>query len=471
MAKLMRCQYCGTLQDEPSGAKTCVRCGGELAFEAAPPPDERESYLQVQMELDQVMAPAGQNVERHLLVTLRAPQKVPAAQAATTGARRPPMHFCAVLDVSGSMQGPKIEQAKDAVRQAVARLHDGDYLSLVTFSNEVHSVLEPSRLDDGVRQTVRSALQEIAAGGRTALCGGLEMGIAKAAAMRQDTNLVLLLSDGQANVGETDLEKVGYRAYEARQQGMIVSTLGVGADYNEALMVEIATQGGGRFYHVQSADQISAYLTGELGEVAALAARRTEIRLTLPANTVVMPLSAAYPASQDGTEATLKIGDIPCDTELEIPVRITLSGKRAGTRLSIEGIVTYDSPAGNHLKATLNRVTVRFVEGPAFSLRDGVVAPVAERVLGYIKAANVLEVSRAMAKSPAAGMERRKAGLGQLRAYASLLGDERAVAEAEESEADFQMYAASPQMAKMGVAAAYSVTRSAKKFDKKKPAS
>jgi Ca-activated chloride channel family protein len=284
--------------------------------------------------------------------------------------------------------------------------------------------------------------------------------------VRQDTNLVLLLSDGQANVGETNIEKVGYRAYEGRQKGIIVSTLGVGLDYNEALMVEIATQGGGRFYHIERPDQIGLYLSGELGEVAALAARETQMHLTIPAGAIVMPLSAAYPTKQDGAQATITVGDVPCDTELEIPVRIALAGQQPGGKLSFEGYVTYRSPAGNQLKSSLNRVTVRFVEGPAFQLRAGVVPPVAERVLEHIKAANVLSVARAMAKGPDEGQKQREAGLSRLRAYASLLGDERAVAEAEESQLQFRSFAAAPQMAKVGIAAAFARQRGAKKFDK-----
>jgi Ca-activated chloride channel family protein len=462
----MRCLYCGTLQDEPAGAKTCVRCGGELSFVSEPPPDERGSYLQVQMELDQVMAPAGQNVERHLLITLRAPAQVPANETAPTTAGRPPLSFTAVLDVSGSMQGDKIARAKDAVHQAVSRLHDGDSLAVVAFSNEIRTVLPPTPVDDHIRQVVQSALQEINAGGMTALCGGLEEGLKHASAVRQETNLVLLLSDGQANVGETDIEKVGCRAYEGRQKGIIVSTLGVGLDYNEALMVEVATQGGGRFYHVQRADQIGAYLAGELGEVAALAARETQMHLTIPAGAIVMPLSAAYPTQQHGAQATITVGDVPCDTELEIPVRLALAGQQPGGKLSFEGYVTYRSPAGSQLKSSLNRVTVRFVEGPAFELRAGVVPPVAERVLEHIKAANVLSVARAMAKSPAEGQKQREAGLCRLRAYASLLGDERAAAEAEESQMQFRDFAAAPQMAKAGIAAAFARQRGAKKFDK-----
>ena len=61
MPRLMRCRYCGLLQDEPRGVKACVRCGGELAFEQPPP---ARTYVKAQMELDQISAPAGQITDR-----------------------------------------------------------------------------------------------------------------------------------------------------------------------------------------------------------------------------------------------------------------------------------------------------------------------------------------------------------------------------------------------------------------------
>ena len=469
MPRLMRCQYCGLLQDEPTGVKTCARCGGEMAFEVEPPPDERASYVRAQMELDQVTAPGGRNVDRYLLVTIQTPEQVPPEEAAPTETGRQPLSFTAVLDVSGSMRGQKLAQAKDAVRQALRRLHDGDVFSLVTFSNRVACAFEPAEVSDHTRRVVESALQEIDAGGRTALCRGLEKGLDKVVARKQGTNLVLLLSDGQANVGETDVEAVGQRGYEARERGIIVSTLGVGADYNEALMVEIATQGGGRFYHVLDAAQIGAYVAGELGEVASLAARDAMIHLTVPPGAVLFPLSSAYLlAQQAGGEATISVGDIPSDIELEVPIRLTLPAQPAPSKLSVVGALAYHSPAGNQLSARLNRVTVRFVAPAAFGKREGIVVPVAERVLGQMRAANVLGVSRAMAKSPAEARRRAGVELAALREYAALLGEERGVEEAQAMEAEFAQLQAAPAMAKMAVSRAFAQQRSARKFGKDK---
>lgn len=459
MSNVMRCPFCGLLQDEPKGVKSCSRCGGPLEFEVRPP---KATYVQVQMELDQVAAPANINVERYLLVTVRTPKEVPPEEAAPTETGRPPVNFAAVLDVSGSMQGDKIAQAKAAVQQAVQYLRAGDIFSLVTFAQEVGCPFEPARVDAKTYDAVKKALGKVSAGGMTALCGGLEAGIEKAAARRQDTNLVLLLSDGQANVGETDLEQIGYRAYQARQQGQIVSSLGIGLDYNEALMAEIATQGGGRFYHVTSARQIPAYLAGELGEVAMLAARDVKLRLHVPDGATLLPLSAAFPVQQAAGEAVVSVGDMPCDTELEIPLRLALLAQSADTKLSVEGTLTFRSPAGHEIEVAVNRVTMRFVAQGAFQMREGVVLPVAERVFAQMKPASVLGVARTLATRPQDAGRQAESILSRLRAYAELLGEGRAEKEMGEVEEQFDSLTASPAASKQTTSAAFMRIRARK---------
>lgn len=460
MPQLMRCLYCGALQDEPAGAKTCLQCGGELVFEQPPPPGTQGSYIQAQLELDQVSAPSGKNFERHLLVTLRSPAQIPDQYAASTSSGRPAMAFTAVLDISGSMSGDKIIHAREAVRQAVRSLRTGDVFSLVTFSSDVRTILEPSPLDANLTKRVESLLAEIFPTGMTALDGGLQTGIEKGLHAAQASNLVLLLSDGQANVGETDLEKIGARAAQARSKGLTVSSLGVGSDYNEALLSEIASQGGGRFYHVQHSAHIASFLTGELGEMSGLAARELRIHLELPAGAVVQTLSAAYPVSQDGARAGILVGDIPADLEMEIPIRLLLTSQKDGQRLGIRGSVDYQSPGGSYLTTALNPVTLRIVASGQFHLRDGVAAPVVERVLAQLKASAVLTTARAMSTTPAAAMQTQQSRRTHLQAYAQLLGEERAEKEAAELDRSYQAMASpAAPAAKQTVAAAHAFVR------------
>ncbi len=466
MSELMRCLFCGLLQDEPKGVKDCQRCGGELIFEKQPPAGKDAAYIQVQMELDQVVAPAGVNTERYLLLTIRTPLQVPTEEAAPPGKPRPPLNFAAVLDVSGSMGGQKISQAKEAVRQAVRFLHPEDIFSLVTFSDNVACPFEPVHVESHIITAVESALHEIAAGGMTALAGGLELGLKNALHHKQDSNLALLLSDGQANVGETDLEKVGQMASRARKKGLLVSTLGVGLDYNEALMTEIATQGGGRFYHITDPNKIPAFVAGELGEVASLAARDTKLHLSIPTGATLVPLSAAYPVEQHGDQAIVTIGDIPCETELEIPLRLVLLSQKDAARLSVDGTLAFHSPAGNKHSLPVNRVTVRFMDQKAFQLRQGLVQPVAEKVFVQLKAASVLGVARTRSRKPADAEKVIHTAIQSLHQYADLLGEERAEQETRVAMEDFAVYAASPASAKHAVADAYRTQRSSKDFNK-----
>jgi len=460
----MRCYYCGLLQDEPKGVKECQRCGGELSYETVTG-TTTNSYLHAQLELDQVQAPAGLNVDRYLLATLQTPPEVPSSEAVANLSGRPPLNFAIVLDISGSMQGPKLDYAKSAVKQSLHYLQEGDILSMVTFSSDVRCVVEPVSVEANTRKRVESLLGEILSTGMTALDGGLEMGIVKAQKKMLDNNLVLILSDGQANVGETDLEKIGLRANKGRQKGLVVSSIGIGSDYNEALMAEIANQGGGRFYHLLDAQQIPAYLTGELGEAANVAARKTVLSINLPQGAALIPLSNAYPAEQSNDVVRVSIGDIPADLELEIPLRLTVFAQGEGKRLSVDGEVSYLSPAGNRLSTSLNRVTIRFVSATGFELRQGVAAPVVEKVIHHRQAAYVLGISRTATRSMEDAQKQSVQEAQSLREYASLLGEEEEERMDRDLNDKLNILASSPLQAKARVSDAHSFIRGSRKFD------
>lgn len=460
MTRLMRCLFCGLLQDEPAGVKQCQRCGGELVFESDPEPQENESYLQAQMELDQVNAPPGQMVDRHLLVTIRTPEKVPEAHLAKTESGRQSMSFNVILDVSGSMRGMKIENTKQALRMAAKLLRDGDQIAMSVFSDKPHLILSPSRYDAATKKKFESVVDEIQTGGMTALFAGLSLGLEQAQEIRSDNNLTLLLSDGQANVGETDLEIIGSLARDGADRGLIVSTLGVGMDYNEALMTEIATQGKGRFYHVQSPGEIAQTMTEELGEAADLAARDVKVHITIPKGGALIPLSPSYQCEIIDGEAVVSIGDIPIDLEVEIPLRLTLFSGKEGDRLSVDGEISYKAPSDSSLKTKLNRVTVRFVDEKQYHKTLGVVKPVAERVARQMHAKQVLNFSRAFDMRDAKQIREVEQERNRLREYIKMLDVDVQEELSEEMDRDlFSIRSGSP-MSKDAVYNAYQTQRS-----------
>jgi hypothetical protein len=227
-------------------------------------------------------------------------------------------------------------------------------------------------------------------------------------------------------------------------------------------MAEIATQGGGRFYHVSDAAQIPAYLAGELGEVAMLAARDVTLHLELPGGATLSSLSAAYPVRQSGNQAEISVGDIPADTQLEIVLRLALVAQAPGKRLSVHGDLTFRSPAGHDLRVPVNRVTVRFMEQKAFAPRQSVIMPVAERVFTQMKATSILGISRLRAARPGQEQAESEKILESLASYAEMLGKDRSEFEMRQVRDSVAAFAASPAAAKAGIAAAFRSVRGTK---------
>ena len=262
---------------------------------------------------------------------------------------------------------------------------------------------------------------------------------------------------------ETDLEAIGQKALDARRRGITTSTLGVGADYNEALMVEIANQGGGRFYHVLKSHQIAAFISGELGEISELAARNAVLNLALPGGTGLEPFAASYAVK---SQSEVSLGDIPIDTELEVVVRLPLPPQPADSRLRIEGSLSYRSPAGHELTTPLNAVTLRYTSPDAFERREGAVLPVVERVLDQMQARGVLDAVRTDAiMGTAAGSAKRRLDVESIRSYASLLGDKAAEKWSGNQAAIYRAMAADVVASKVAAQGAHRRQRSTKHFD------
>jgi Ca-activated chloride channel homolog len=460
MKSLMRCLFCGLLQDEPLGVKTCQRCGGELAFEEPSAQDKQVSYLSAQMELDQINAPAGQTVDRHLLISIRTPKKVPEEHLAKTESGRPPLSFNVILDVSGSMHGGKIENTKKALRMAAHLLREGDRIAMTVFSGNAKTIMKPTPFNEKSRKIFESVVNELRPGGGTALFSGLDLGLQQAKQMQSENNLTLLLSDGQANIGETDLEMIGFLAKKGAENNMIVSTLGVGMDYNEALMTEIATQGKGRFYHVQSPDEIASFITGELGEAADLAARDVKIHIQLPKGAALIPLSAAYHCEIKNDEAIISVGDISVDLEVEIPLRLTLFPGKENDRLAFEGKISHLTPSDSKLTKVLNRVTVRFIKQKEFKVETGVVKPVAERIAKQMHAKQVLNFSRAFSRKDQEEIQNVEAERTRFREYIELLDEDFQEKYSQELDEDLSSLQNASPNAKDAVYRAYQTQRS-----------
>lgn len=198
-------------------------------------------------------------------------------------ARRAPLNLAIVLDRSGSMSGAKLEQAKQAASMLIDQLSESDIVSVVLYDTEV-DVLVPARRLDGRRSEIQRMINRVQTGGSTALYAGVEKGGDQLREFfsKEKINRVILLSDGIANVGPSSNREIARLGTDLARDGMSVTTIGLGDDYNETLMAALAEASDANYYYVADVETLPDVFAKELGELQSIVARDIEIEIRCP---------------------------------------------------------------------------------------------------------------------------------------------------------------------------------------------
>jgi Ca-activated chloride channel family protein len=196
---------------------------------------------------------------------------------------RAPLSVHIVLDVSGSMSGQAIEDAKHAAEAVVGKLEPSDDFSMVTFSNSAEVLVTDGPIGPR-RGAVLGRIEQVHADGGTNMSSGLDLGYAQAHAAHvgdDAVRVVMLLSDGHANGGDTDPQRLAERADRAFQDGIQTSAFGLGSDFDAALMSRIADRGAGGYYYLADSSQIAPALEREIDARMRPVATALELRVRL----------------------------------------------------------------------------------------------------------------------------------------------------------------------------------------------
>lgn len=189
----------------------------------------------------------------------------------------PPLNLVLVIDSSGSMDGDKICNVKKAIRSMVERFRKTDSVSIVTFSNSAKVVLDACK-KTRINQ-INNAIDSICAGGSTNLHSGLMLGyhVAQQNFDAERTNRVIFLTDGIANVGNTDLDSIARQSKECNREGISLTTIGLGQDLNHDLLRKLADTGKGLAHFVGDDADIEKTFVNEIDSVLAPAARKVKL--------------------------------------------------------------------------------------------------------------------------------------------------------------------------------------------------
>lgn len=238
---------------------------------------------------------------------------------------RKPMNIAVVLDRSGSMaDAGKIDYAKDAVLKLIDRLDSEDIFSLVIYDDVVDVPFPARRVES--KAALRRLVNQIYPRGSTNLGGGMVEGFRQVERnlKRDYVNRVILLSDGLANQGITDPGELARIARRYRSNSISLTTMGVGLEYNENLMISLSESGGGNYYFIESPHGLASIMGREMNTLSSVVAQNAMVDLSVGRGVRVKDIIGCEHSAEGGSYV-IPVGDLYANdtreftVELEVP--------------------------------------------------------------------------------------------------------------------------------------------------------
>ncbi len=265
------------------------------------------------------------------VLTVERPQKVYLMARLFSGpspenSQRRPLNISLVLDRSGSMAGDKIEYTRQAAQFLIQHLSAKDIFSLVIYNENVETLVtsEPVLHKDSIAQR----LKQIKASGMTNLSGGWLQGcgLIEQSAQGEMLNRVILMTDGLANRGITRQEQLVNLARQKRDEQIITTTMGLGVDFNEDLLMAMAEAGGGAFYFIESPESTPLIFQEELRDLLSVVGQNLTVTLQTTEHVTGVSQLNAYNMHTDGRAYSFTLGDVYGDEIKTLVLELSIPG-------------------------------------------------------------------------------------------------------------------------------------------------
>ena len=162
-------------------------------------------------------------------------------------------------------------------------MSEGDYVSVETFDSYVNVVLESLQLTKDNKNEVILKINQLTIAGATNLHGGWLEGCKQVAKnkSKEFLNRVVVLTDGQTNNGERNPDVIATDVMNVYDKGVSTTTFGVGSDFNENLLQDMANSGGGNFYYIEKEEEFAKMFNEEFDGINNIAAFDIKCKLNL----------------------------------------------------------------------------------------------------------------------------------------------------------------------------------------------
>jgi Ca-activated chloride channel family protein len=279
--------------------------------------------------------------------------------------RRTPVNVAIVIDRSGSMAGEKIAKAREAAVLAVDRLNDEDIVSVVAYNDTVSVLVPATKVSD--KDSIRSGIERLEARGSTALFAGVSKGsdeVRKFLAKNR-VNRVILISDGQANVGPSSTSALAELGESLVKERICVTTIGLGLDYNEDLMTQLARKSDGNSGFANTSEDLVRLMKSEFGDVLGVVAQEIVVRIECEDG--IRPVRVlGREADISGRTVQVQINQLNASQEKYVLLEVELPATRSGKARDVASVkVTYANMGTKSTDTLAGAASVRFTDSLA----------------------------------------------------------------------------------------------------------
>ena len=255
--------------------------------------------------------------------------------------KRPPVNLILVIDESGSMRDRgKMTYAKKAAKIMINNLNSYDRVGIIAYSDYARVISPLQSLTN--KSKLRREIDRIYPTNATNLSAGLIEAI-RGLKYYNDTrriNKVILLSDGLANRGVTDLYSLSDIASRASYEGVYITTMGLGLHFDEDLMATLAEYGAGNYYFIESPSQIAYIFDEEFRKMSSTIARDAVLEIDLEDDVELEELYG-YTYDRKGDKILIKLGDYYSGQERNIKMSLTVPTDKKGKNKLFKSSLRY----------------------------------------------------------------------------------------------------------------------------------